>query len=167
MWGEILRRDPNGVLVLLEGRHQKWTEALRLRLTRANPDVAHRIAFVPRMDRPSYLALVHTCHVMLDTPVFCGGNTSLEAFAMGRPLVTLPSQQLRGRITHALYQQIGVSACTAKTQRNVDIAVMLGTQPDLRRRVGSMIQNAAKVLFESDDTVRELEQFFESAVRTH
>lgn len=166
MWGEILRRDPKGILVLLEGRQKHWTQSLRLRLTRANPDVAHRICFVPRLDRESYLALVHTCDVMLDTPVFCGGNTSLEAFAMGVPLVTLPSNQLRGRITHALYTQIGFDACTANSvDEYIDIANVLGTQPLLRKRMGDAIQKASEVLFHNDASIQELEQFFESSAR--
>ena len=166
MWGEILRRDPKGILVLLEGRQKHWTQSLRLRLTRANPDVAHRICFVPRLDRESYLALVHTCDVMLDTPVFCGGNTSLEAFAMGVPLVTLPSNQLRGRITHALYKQMGFDGCTATSvDEYIDIAHVLGTQPLLRKRMGQAIISAATSKFHNDASVQELQNFFESKAR--
>ena len=84
---------------------------------------------------------------------------------MGRPLVTLPTNQLRGRITYALYKQIGVSACVARTAADyVNIAVAIGTQPELRERLGRMIQHASEPLFENDETVHELEQFFEQAV---
>ena len=168
MWGEILRRDPNGILVLLEGRQRHWTDALRLRLTKANPDVAHRIVFVPRMDRTGYLALLHTCHVVLDTPVFGGGNTSLEAFAMGRPLVTLPGDMLRGRITYALYQQMKMTACIAQTvEEYVEIAVTLGTQPELREKIGRLTRYASAPLFENDAVVHELEAFLHDKVRSH
>ena len=85
---------------------------------------------------------------------------------MGVPLVTLPSNQLRGRITHALYKQMGFEGCTASTvDEYIDIANVLGTQPLLRKRMGQAIQTAAARLFHNDTSVQELQQFFESKAR--
>ena len=71
---------------------------------------------------------------------FNGGNTSLKAFALGVPIITLPSPYLRGRITQALYRQMDVLDCVANTSAEyVDLAVRLGNDPDYRAAVSSRI----------------------------
>lgn len=53
------------------------------------------------------LSMLKVADVVLDTFPFGGGVTSLQAFAMGTPLVALPSKFLRGRLTLALFRQMG------------------------------------------------------------
>jgi hypothetical protein len=42
----ILRRDPGGVVALVEGRVRNWSALLRKRWQQIMPDVQHRIVFV-------------------------------------------------------------------------------------------------------------------------
>lgn len=44
--------------------------------------------------------------VMLDPFPFGGGVTSLQGFAVGTPIVTLPAQFLRGRLTLSMFQRM-------------------------------------------------------------
>src|SRR5262249_45536305 len=96
---DILRQDPEGVLVLIEGRCRLWNELLLNRFRREMPDVCDRVRWLPRLSRPDYIRLLAASDVMLDPIHFGGGNTSYEAFAMGLPVVTWPSAFLRGRLT--------------------------------------------------------------------
>ena len=66
--------------------------------------------------------------VVLDTFPFGGGVTSLQTLAMGAPLVTLPSRFLRGRLTLALYRQMGCSLRDADFSGGADDAEA-GTGP--------------------------------------
>jgi protein O-GlcNAc transferase len=102
---------------------------------------------------------------MLDTVHFNGMNTSLEAFAVGTPVVTLPGEFQRGRHTQAMYRKMGISECTAvDADHYVEIAVRLGTDHAFRQAVHREIMLRSIVLFEDMEVVREFERFFREAV---
>ncbi|MCE9562991.1 MAG: tetratricopeptide repeat protein [Planctomycetes bacterium] len=164
--GGILRNDPAGLLVLIEGRSPHWTERIRQRFGRTLADVQHRIYFVPKQNRDDFLNLLAIADVMLDPIHFCGGNTSYEGFALGVPIVTWPSEFLRGRLTFAMYQQMGLLDLVAKDGEDyVRLAVRLGTDADYREAIRCRIREACGVLFEDVAAVRELERFFASVVK--
>jgi predicted O-linked N-acetylglucosamine transferase (SPINDLY family) len=163
---EILRRDSRGRIAIIQGRYEHWTELLVRRMHRTMADCVNRVHLVPSQARPDFLSLLAACDVMLDTLHFGGGNTSFEALALGTPVVTLPSPYLRGRITYACYQQMGVLDCVARDRAHyVDLAVRLGTDADFREHVRVQIDAAAGALFEDITAVRAIEQFFQKVAR--
>jgi len=102
---------------------------------------------------------------MLDPLHYSGGNTSLEAVAVGTPIVTWPGAFMRGRHTHGFYRLMGVADCIARDADDyVAIALRLGTDPAWRNEVGRRIRDASVVLYENTDTVRALEDFLIDAV---
>ncbi|MHC4181839.1 MAG: tetratricopeptide repeat protein [Planctomycetota bacterium] len=163
--GDILRQDPRGLLVLIEGNHKHWTELLRERFSSAFPDVIDRVRFLHRMSPRDFLSLLKTADVILDTPYFGGGNTSLESFACGMPIVTWPGEFMRDRLTLALYKQMGVMDCVANdAQSYLKIAYRLANDKIWRDEIKGKIKANADVLYEDIEAVRELERFFETAV---
>jgi predicted O-linked N-acetylglucosamine transferase (SPINDLY family) len=161
---EILRNDPAGELVLIEGRIPTWTKLLRERFARSMPDVADRITWLRPLPRAAFLRLLSTADVALDPIAFGGGNTSYEALAMGTPVVTLPGPLLRSRITQALYAKAGYRELVVKSPTDyARLAVRLGTDPDERRRVSERISASCDVLYEDDAEVRDLEAFLSAA----
>jgi predicted O-linked N-acetylglucosamine transferase (SPINDLY family) len=106
----ILARDPDGELVLMEGRSANWTSLLKQRFARTMPNVANRIRWLPALPNQDFLQLLALANVVLDPIHFGGGNTSYEALAVGTPVVTLPGYYLRSRITRALYGKMGLLA---------------------------------------------------------
>jgi predicted O-linked N-acetylglucosamine transferase (SPINDLY family) len=161
----ILLRDAKAVVVLIDGTFEGWSESLRARFRSSLPAVAHRVRFVPRLSYQAFLELLAVCDVILDTVHFNGMNTSLEAFAMGKPVVTLPSAMQRGRHTQAMYRKMGVlDAIASDAESYVNIAVRLGTEPAFAQSLRAKIlaQNAA--LYEDVRVVREFERFFLEAV---
>jgi predicted O-linked N-acetylglucosamine transferase (SPINDLY family) len=163
--GRILRADPLGLLVLLEPTHAYWREVLLKRFSPRYADVVDRIKFIPRLSPEAFLELNAFSNVLLDPIHFGGGNTSYEGFAVGTPIVTLPSPFLRGRITYAQYKQMGVSDCIVKdADEYVDLTVKLGTDPEYRAMMRDKILASCGVLYENATGVRELEQFLQQAV---
>jgi protein O-GlcNAc transferase len=161
----ILRRDPRGLLLLIHGINPHWDQLLMSRFSRTMSDVVDRIRFLDRMSYADFLALTNCCDVMLDPIHFGGGNTSYEAFAFGVPVVTLPSQFMRGRITAALYKMMGLKECVVDSaQVYIDVAARIGMQRSFRESLRAEIQQRNSVLYENRSGVRELEAFFESAV---
>jgi predicted O-linked N-acetylglucosamine transferase (SPINDLY family) len=160
----ILHEDRRGLLVLIEGGHPNWAKLLLERFARAFPNDVDRVRFLPQMPTLDFLSLLTLADVLLDTIHFCGGNTSLESFAFGIPIVTLPGKFLRGRLTLALYQQMGVMDCVAENAESyVNIALRLANDRRWRDAISSKINSRAHVLYEDIEAVRELEHFFEWA----
>jgi protein O-GlcNAc transferase len=168
--GEILRRDPQGRVVLFRGSYDPWTDRLAARLQRTLPDVADRIQFLPRQSFADYLNLLLLADVLLDTPHFSGGNTTFDAFGLNLPVVTLPGLLMRGRQTLACYRKMGLLDCVAQTSQDyVDLAVRLAQDADYRAAMRTKIAERSDVLFDDTAAVREIEKFlvqaFEQATR--
>jgi protein O-GlcNAc transferase len=162
---EILRRDPAGRLVLVQGAHRHIDDLLIQRLTAGAPEIAPRITILPQLNRGDFVALLAASDVMLDPLHYSGGNTTLEAFAVGTPIVTWPGAFMRGRHTHGFYKLMGLADCVAKDVADyVAIAVRLGTDPAWRAAVSARIRDTAGVLYENVETVRALEDFLVDAV---
>ena len=162
----ILRSDAKAMLVLVAGNFEHWTHALRRRFEKTMPGAADRIIFLPSSNRSVFLELLATADVILDTLYFNGMNSSLECFAMGTPVVTLPTHLQRGRHTLAMYQKMGILDNIARTPEEfVDIAVRLGTDRDYANDMRSRILARCEVLFENHAVVREFERFFVESLR--
>ncbi len=157
----ILRKDPHGIVVMVEGRAANWTGLLRKRWRETMPELQSRIVFLPRMRGDDYLCLIALADVMLDTVHFNGMNTSLEAFAVGTPVVTMPAAFQRGRHTQAMLRKMGLEALiVADAQAYVDQAVRIANDRGYRNEVSGMIRDRSHVLFEDAAVVREFERFF-------
>lgn len=163
----ILRRDERGKLLMVAGRVEEWTALLKRRWAAFMPDVLNRIIFLPRMNGQDYVNLIAIGDVMLDTVHFNGMNTSLEALAVGTPVVTWPGVFQRGRHTQAMYRKMGVTDCIADCAESyVDLAVRLGTNAQYRSAVRERILERNGALFEDVEVVREFERFFREACET-
>jgi predicted O-linked N-acetylglucosamine transferase (SPINDLY family) len=163
--GAILRGDPNAEVVLVQGQHAHFTEALKARFRRTIADVSQRIRILPRMPWSKYLGLLAVSDVMIDSFHFSGGNTTYQSLGMGLPVVTLPARFLRGRHSLGCYLRMGMTECVATTpQHYVEIALKLGTNPAYRQSLATRIYQASAVLFDNYETVKALEDFLEEAV---
>ena len=87
---DLLTRDPRGIVAIPEGHVAAWTDVLKRRLAQACGDNFARLRFIARMPHADFLGAVRLADALLDPLHFCGGITSLEAFAVGCPIVTLP-----------------------------------------------------------------------------
>jgi predicted O-linked N-acetylglucosamine transferase (SPINDLY family) len=157
----ILRADLYGEIILIEGQHQDWDIRLKSRFKERLPDVANRIKFLPRLSRLDFLEFVSLADVILDTPHFCGGNTSYEAFSLGKIVVTLPSKFLRGRLTLGLYRQMGIDMLIARNaEEYVKIAVKYGRNKQARDSTETLIRKAQKAIFGTKNSILAHEKFF-------
>ncbi len=159
----ILERDQTGQVVLVAGEQPYWTELLQQRLHQRLPSaVMPRLRVVPRQNLTDYLHLIATADVILEPLHFGGGITTLDALAVGTPLITLPSVFLRGRMAYYCYRQMGMMDCVVQSvPEYVELAVRLGTQADYRNALKAKILARHQVLYENPAVVRELEEFFE------
>jgi predicted O-linked N-acetylglucosamine transferase (SPINDLY family) len=163
--GELLRRDRDGYLILIDDqRGGSWRKLLYERFNRSFPEVVDRVTFVPHMPREKYLGLLTIADVILDIPTFSGGNSSLEALAMGAPVITWPQDYMRGRVTAALYKQMGMNELIVTDEETyLALALRLAQDLDFKKRMQADIRANVAKLYERHEVVREMEKFFIAA----
>lgn len=160
---EVLDRDPQGRLVFVDFKQGIRRQQLERRLSRVL-DV-NRIDFLPTIPNRDYLAAVSCCEVMLDPIHFGGANTSLEAFACGKPVVTLRGDQMRNRVTGGFYRQMGYETLVAGThQEYVQLALRLAQDRSFAQETSQEILARKDVLFENLAPVHPFEAFVQSVV---
>jgi len=163
---EILRRDPRALLVFLEGSYKHFTKQVWERFKCTFPGSVDRVRFLSFMPHNDFLSLLMLADALMDPPHFGGGNTTYESFALARPIVTWPGPFMRGRVTLACCKQTGVTDCVANdAQSYIEIALRLANDKPWRDEVRDKIRAKADLLFEDMEAVRELEHFFEKAVK--
>ncbi|HTW73464.1 MAG TPA: tetratricopeptide repeat protein [Steroidobacteraceae bacterium] len=158
----ILERDGAGRVVLFSGHCAQWSVLLERRFRRSMGELAERIVFLPRQPYTRYLQLLRVADVVLDTLHFNGMNTSIDALAVGTPVVTLPTGLQRGRFTQAMYRRMGMDegVIARDAEDYAARAVQLAAQPDLRQALQARIAERSQVLFEDRRAVQEFESFF-------
>jgi predicted O-linked N-acetylglucosamine transferase (SPINDLY family) len=162
---DILRRDELATIVLIEGGHQGLAERLRRRLERRLPGGTSRVLFLPSLDSRRFLGLLAAADVLLDSFPFCGGNTSLEAFAVGAPVVTLSSGLMRGRVTEAFYRRMGIGdLIAADVDGYVELALRVAMDRDWRREISARIAERAPILFEPESGAAALAAFLDDVL---
>jgi protein O-GlcNAc transferase len=160
----ILEGDPGGDLVVLQGRVPNWTARLTARWAKRLPDADRRVHWLPAQPRPDFLRLLASADVVLDPFPFGGGHTSYEALAVGTPVVTLPGRFLRGRITAALFERIGLKmGLVGSVDEYVRTAVDLARVPELGQRARLEIRACQGELFDNPADSRTFSDMIEMA----
>ena len=168
----VLRRDPCGTVMLLEGSSEAWDEQVVRRLAgrvaadwgygavatsswvfdldtprpaadaaddpgascdaltvlaRLQP-VLSRVVFGPQRGHNSWLRLLAAADVIVDSYPFGGCTSTYEALLMGTPVVSYPSDALRGRFTLALLRRAQLDQFLAASLDDLSrLAVSVGT----------------------------------------
>lgn len=140
------------------------TDAFRARLDRAFAELglnaADHCVFLPRLPTEAFIAAIGQCDVVLDTPGWSGGNTTLEGLTHGVPIVTMPGPLMRGRVTMAILQRIGVTETIADTIEDyVSIAVRLARDTSWRQSVRQRIADNKHRIYCDRECIAALEDF--------
>lgn len=164
--GGILNRDSLAIVVLIRGQYEDHTREIQRRFDRTLGGLGSRILFLDSMPFSRFMQLLAVADVCLDTLHFNGMNSSLEAFSVGTPIVTLPGRLQRGRHTQAMYRKMGILDCIAVDAANyIDIALRLGCDRSYAQSMRARIAARSHVLYEDMRVVREFERFFFHVMR--
>jgi predicted O-linked N-acetylglucosamine transferase (SPINDLY family) len=131
VYARIAREVGNCQFAFIQfGLGRQITEAFSARLDRAFADLgliaSDHCVFLPRLTTEVFIASIGQSDVVLDTPGWSGGNSTLEGLAHDVPIVTWPGPLMRGRVTAAILQRIGIGETIAETIDDyVAIAVRL------------------------------------------
>ncbi len=158
---DILRQDPQGTVVITQGRSAREAAALRRRWEAVIADVEPRIVFVPTQRGDDYTNLLLAADVLLDTLHYGGVNTTYDALSLGKAVVTLPGEFQRGRYTLGCYRRMNYLECVANDRSHyANIAVRLASEPAYRAEVEAEILRRGDSLFEDQQAIDEHHRCF-------
>jgi predicted O-linked N-acetylglucosamine transferase (SPINDLY family) len=121
--------------------------------------------FAPVMTAPSFSSMIRDSHIFLDTLVWSGCNTALDALGHGIPIVTLPGDLMRGRHCLAILTIAGVTETIARSLDDyIAITVRLGQDPAWRAEISARTKAGAARVYGDTTPVRALEDFLTDAV---
>jgi predicted O-linked N-acetylglucosamine transferase (SPINDLY family) len=110
-------------------------------------NMADYVVMQPALSDAAYHRLNDLADVFLDSLGTAGTTTTLEAITYNLPIVTLPGEFMRGRVSHGILKQIGVTETIATSVDDyIEIANRLGRDVSWRQKVRKrMAQNKHKV----------------------
>jgi protein O-GlcNAc transferase len=164
LWARVLAAAPGSRLVLLAPEGAARARVLNV-LRRAGVH-EQRVELATRRPRREYLKLYHGIDVCLDTLPYNGHTTSLDAFFMGVPVVTLVGDTVVGRAGLCQARNLGLPELVAETpEAFVAVATRLATELDglaklragLRQRMqGSPLMDAPRFAANLEAKYREI-----------
>lgn len=147
----ILHANPNAVLMMSDGGNK---EAVLKRFD--GKGVTARIHLSGMLAHQAYMNMMAISDIVLDPYPFGGCNSSLEAFSLGKPVVTRPSQMINGRFTAGFYQRMRLDHCIAHSaDAYVDIANRLLQDDTFYQRATKDLQDRAAILYDDAQTIQE------------
>lgn len=149
--------DPHGAAVMTARLHDAFG--------RHGLDAGTFCRMSGTLSGPGFSAMIRDAHIFLDTPVWSGCNTTLDALGHGIPVVTLPGPQMRGRHSLAILTKAGVTqTIAASVDDYIAIAVRLGLDTAWRTAVSAAMVQGCERVFSDHSPVRGLEDFLTEAV---
>lgn len=171
LFARVLSAAPDARLVVFEGRHPALTVRFQTRLARAlareGLRADDRVIILPQCSHDDYLRINAVCDAMLDTKRWSGGNTSLDALAMGLPIVTRPGRFMRGRQSAGMLSLAGLGDLVARDDDDyVRTAARLASEHDFHAAQASRTRDAAAMLFGDVSPVKAFADALERLVRS-
>lgn len=158
---EIVRRDPDALLVLFELRAPSGVRRVRERLLHALGTVTtrpeHHLHWFAECSRLDYLRINRVCTLMVDSLHWSGGNATLDALHCGLPVVTCPGRYMRGRQSAAMLQALDCAELIVQSPLQLaEIAVALAHDAPRRARLAEKIHTHLGQLTHSDAPLQAL-----------
>lgn len=123
------------------------------------------VELMPLRAYSEFLGGVQAADLVLDTPWFCGGGTSLDALGVGTPVVTLEGPMARGRQTAGMLRLLGLDELiTADADTYVELVVALCADKKRRDGLRLRILQRAEKLFNDPAPLAALQVFLRRAV---
>ncbi len=150
-------------------REPEVTALFRARLEQAfaaqELDAARHCVFLPSLDAEAFVAAIGACDVVLDTPGWSGGKSTLDGLAQARPVVTVPGPLMRSRHTAAILARIGAPELIARDEDEyVAMAVRLGRDAGAREAAAARVRAGRHRAFGDRSCIRATEDMLARAV---
>ena len=167
LWAKVLVESAGSRLLMLAPRD--WARDFVREVLAQNGVEPARVDFVDFQSREKYLETYGRIDIALDTLPYPGHTTSLDAYWMGVPVVTLLGESIVGRAGLSLASNLGLLDWVARepsqfvqiaTRQASDSAQLASLRGELRQRLQS------SPLMDAAGVARDLEAAYRQAWRT-
>ncbi|GMH86066.1 hypothetical protein TrST_g2000 [Triparma strigata] len=158
----VLRSDPDGVVVFTKGRRPAWTAKFKSRLRQTLSDELYsRVYFIERVGSIDFPNLIKLCTVLLHPFPFGGSRTSLDGLEAGVPIVTWPQNFLRGRMAVSYFAEMEIWDCCVawSSDEYVEKVVRLGKDKSFRSKSIELIKSRIHRVYNNVKVVKEWTRF--------
>lgn len=156
----ILDHDSAAEVVVFRSKDPHLNAFWQQRFEARFPGYLARLTWLETVPYAEFLNLLAVADVVLDTPHYGGGNTAHETLAFGTPIVTLPGQSARSRLTLGRYAQMGLGHLgVANSDEYLARALLWGQNKEAREAIKAEILAQKHLLFESDKAVQTYSDF--------
>ncbi len=161
LWAQVLRAVPRSRLLLQAPRGLARDKVLAG--LQGEGIAAARVVFADKLARPEYLKLYHQIDLALDPFPYNGHTTSLDAFWMGVPTLTMPGKTVVGRAGWSQLCNLGLKELAAETPALLvaRAAELAGDLPRLQALRGTLRQRMSQSpLMDAGRFARHVEQAY-------
>jgi protein O-GlcNAc transferase len=156
--------------LFISDKNSYVTDQFRLRITQSfdkyDLNYDDYVFFLPRLDPSQYNAINYLSDIYLDSIGWSGCNSTLEAISHNLPIVTLPSELMRGRHSFAILTMMGMQDTIAHSlDEYVEIAVRLGLDSGWRNQISNKIKIKKNSIYQDKTCITALEDFLEAVVK--
>jgi CRISPR-associated protein Csy1 len=142
---ELLSRDEDAVLLFFaattDGQRQAFVRRLGEGMKLRGLPPRQQIKLLPLMSHRDFRRVMSVADVMIDTPHWSGGSTSLSALASGLPIVTLEGAFMRGRQSAAMLRILGLEELIARdAEEYVQLALRVARDSAYREALSTRIR---------------------------
>lgn len=171
LFARVAAQLPDAQFWFIQHRSAAVTQQYRSRLEMAFAELGAaslgQVHFLPPLKYGEFLGLIREADVILDSMGWSGGNTSLEALAFSKPVVTLPGQMMRSRHTAGILRRIGVDQTIARDEADyVNLVAGLAQNRGWREEIFAKMRQGKPLAYRDEEPVRYLEGFLQQAVAT-
>ena len=126
-------------------------------------DMQKYVVMQPILSNAGYHRLNDLADIFLDSIGVAGTTTTLEAISHNLPVVTLPGEFLRGRVSTGILQRMGIPETIATSPEDyVDLAIRLGKDAPWRERVRARMAENKHKIYGDMACIDGLEKFLEN-----
>ena len=151
----ILNSDPKAHL-LMSGYIPMCRSHMCRIASKLEGDSMKRIHMMPALNKEDFYSAINISDVVLDPYPFGGCNSSLEAFDLGVPVVSMPSKFINGRFTYGFYKKMGITDCLVNDYNEyTQLALKMGNNKEYRNMISTRILEEKHVLFEDKYCVKD------------
>ena len=159
---DIIKRKPNSCFWFIQGMKNSVTSLFIKRISKLfineGYDFEKYFHFHPRCSQEEFFGIIEESDIILDSFNWSGGNTHLEAINLNKPIVTCPSDFMRGRHTGGILKILDTEETIATSKKDyIDIAVKLAEDTNFRNNIIHKIMINKNKLYNDEEPIRHLE----------
>ena len=159
---DIIKQKPNSCFWFIQGTKNSVTSLFIKRISKLfqneGYDFKKYFYFHPRCNQEEFFGIIEESDIILDSFNWSGGNTHLEAISLNKPIVTYPSDFMRGRHTYGILKILDVEETIANSKNDyIDIAVKLAENINFRSDIINKIKTNKHKLYNDNKPIKYLE----------